>query len=168
MLKKIICAALALVLALSGCSAPKTLGFDIPRGVDSFDPQLAESDPELIIVENCFQGLLDKDENGIIIPGAAESWKVSEDGLTYTFNIKEGLFWNDGETPVTADDFLFAFQRLFSAETSAPPEAIFSISKIPKLFLTEKAEEIPSALKQPMPIPSLSLSTAPIRFSPTF
>ncbi len=125
MLKKICALVLALVLTLTGCSAPKTLGFDIPKGVDSFDPQLASSDPELIIVENCFQGLLDTDEEGKIIPGAAESWSVSEDGLMYTFHLRENLFWSDGETPVTADDFLFAFQRLFSPETSAPSRSDF-------------------------------------------
>ncbi len=119
-LKKICVLIAVLSLVLSGCSAPKTLGFDIPRGVDSFDPQLASSDPELIIVENCYQGLLDKDENGDIIPGAADNWEISSDGLTYTFYLKDGLLWNDGETPVTSDDFLFAFQRLFSKETSAP------------------------------------------------
>ncbi len=125
MLKKIICFVLVLSFVFSGCSAPKTLGFDIPRGVDSFDPQLAGSDPELIIVENCFQGLLDKDENGTLIPGAAEKWEVSENGLVYTFHLSEKLFWSDGETPVTSDDFLFAFERLFSPETSAPSRSDF-------------------------------------------
>lgn len=125
MFKKFICFILVLCFIFSGCSAPKTLGFDIPRGVDSFDPQLAENDPELIIVENCFQGLLDKDENGIIIPGAAESWNVSDNGLVYTFYLHENLLWSDGETPVTADDFLFAFERLFSPETSAPSRSDF-------------------------------------------
>ena len=125
MLKKLICFALVLMFILGGCSAPKTLGFDIPRGVDSFDPQLASSDPELIIVENCFQGLLDKDEHGTLIPGAAEKWEVSDDGLVYTFYLRRNLFWSDGETPVTADDFVFAFERLFSPETSAPSRSDF-------------------------------------------
>ena len=75
MLKKLICFVLVLSFVFSGCSAPKTLGFDMSRGVDSFDPQLAGSDPELIIVENCFQGLLDKDQNGVLIPGAAKNGK---------------------------------------------------------------------------------------------
>ncbi len=140
-LKKIICFALVLSLAFSGCGAPKTLGFDIPRGVDSFDPQLAGSDPELIIVENCYQGLLDKDENGTIIPGAAEKWEVSDDGLIYTFYIKEGLLWSDGETPVTADDFLFAFQRLFSPETSAPSRSDFFNIANSEEYLNGKAHE---------------------------
>ena len=139
--KKIICLVLVLSFAFSGCGAPKTLGFDIPRGVDSFDPQLAESDPELIIVENCFQGLLDKDEHGTIIPGAAEKWEVSENGLVYTFYIREGLFWNDGETPVTSDDFLFAFQRLFSPETSAPSRSDFFNIKNSEEYLNGKAHE---------------------------
>ncbi len=138
MLRKIILFVLVLCFAFSGCGAPKTLGFDIPRGVDSFDPQLAGSDPELIIVENCFQGLLDKDENGTIIPGAAKEWTVSESGLTYTFYLHEDLFWNDGETPVTADDFLFAFERLFSPETSAPSRSDFFNIKNSKAILEGK------------------------------
>jgi len=139
--KKIFCFVIAFVFAFSGCSAPKTLGFDIPKGVDSFDPQLAESDPELIIVENCFQGLLDKDENGTIIPGAAERWEVSENGLEYTFYISEDLFWSDGETPVTSDDFLFAFQRLFSPETSAPSRSDFFNIKNSEDILNGKTNE---------------------------
>ncbi len=132
---------LVFCFVFSGCGAPKTLGFDIPRGVDSFDPQLAESDPELIIVENCFQGLLDKDEHGTIIPGAAEKWEVSENGLVYTFHIRKDLFWNDGETPVTADDFLFAFQRLFSPETSAPSRSDFFNIKNSEDYLNGKVHE---------------------------
>ena len=125
MLKKTVLIVIAICLIFSGCGAPKTLGFDIPKGVDSFDPQLAGSDPELVIVENCFQGLLDKDEHGTLIPGVAENWEVSEDGLTYTFYLRKGLFWSDGESPVTADDFVFAFERLFSPETSAPSRSDF-------------------------------------------
>ena len=140
-LKKTALVVLVICFVLSGCGAPKTLGFDIPRGVDSFDPQLAGSDPELIIVENCYQGLLDKDENGGIIPGVAEKWEVSENGLVYTFYIKEGLLWNDGETPVTADDFLFAFQRLFSPETSAPSRSDFFNIKNAEAYLNGKAHE---------------------------
>ncbi len=150
MLKKLICFLLVLSFVFSGCSAPKTLGFDMSRGVDSFDPQLAGSDPELIIVENCFQGLLDKDEKGTLIPGAAEKWEVSENGHIYTFHLRKELFWNDGETPVTADDFLFAFERLFSPETSAPSRSDFYNiknsedvlnGKVPKKSLGVKATD---------------------------
>ena len=72
-MKKIICILLVIVLAFSGCKKEKVLGFDILSGVDTFDPQLASGDSELVIVKNCFQGLLDKDENGALITGAASS-----------------------------------------------------------------------------------------------
>lgn len=141
MLKKIIVLMLIFSFIFSGCSTPKTLGFDIPRGVDTFDPQLAESDPELIIVENCYQGLVDKDENGTIVAGAAQGWEVSEDGLTYIFYIRTDLYWNDGETPVTADDFLFAFQRLFRPETSAPSRSDFFNIKNSEAVLKGECKE---------------------------
>ncbi len=124
-MKKLILLILAVLLIFSGCGENKNLGFDISSGVHSFDPQLAKSDSELIIIKNCFQGLLDKDENGALIPGIAESYEISENGLEYTFHIKENLFWNDGETPITANDFVFGFKRLFSPETSAPSRSDF-------------------------------------------
>ncbi|NJO86578.1 MAG: hypothetical protein HC821_00340, partial [Lewinella sp.] len=45
-----------------------------------------------------------------MIPGAAESWEVSDDGRVYTFTLRDHS-WSDG-TPVTADDFVFAMQRI--------------------------------------------------------
>ena len=139
MLKKIFTLVLAALLLFSGCGKSKTLGFDIAAGVDSFDPQLAESDSELVIVKNCYQGLLDKDESGKLILGAAESMDVSDDGLVYTFKLRENIFWSDGVTPVIADDFLFAFQRLFSPETSAPFRSDFyNILNAEKVLSGEK------------------------------
>lgn len=122
---KTVCLLLAVILTFSGCKKDKSLGFDILSGVDTFDPQLASGDSELIIVKNCFRGLLDRDENGAIVPGAAESYKVSDDGLVYTFYLRRGMLWSDGKTPVTADDFVFAFQRIFTPETSAPSRGDF-------------------------------------------
>lgn len=138
--KRIICILLVLVLVLSGCKKEKVLGFDILSGVDTFDPQLASGDSELILVKNCFQGLLDRDENGALICGAAESYKVSDDGLIYTFSLRHGLLWSDGETPVTADDFVFAFQRLFRPETGAPSRSdFFNILNAEKILSGERA-----------------------------
>ena len=52
------------------------------------------------------------------IPGQAESWEISEDGLTYTFHLRDGIQWTDGE-PVKASDFVFAFKRLFNPATAS-------------------------------------------------
>lgn len=58
------------------------------------------------------------DENDNVIPGCAEDWTISEDGLTYTFTIREGMAWTNGE-PVTAHDFEFAWKKLLDPETAA-------------------------------------------------
>ena len=128
-----------MVIAFSGCKKEKSLGFDILSGVDTFDPQLASGDSELVITKNCFQGLLDRDEHGALTTGAAESYKVSPDGLVYTFYLQKGLLWSDGTTPITADDFVFAFQRLFKPETGAPSRGdFFNILNAEKILNGEK------------------------------
>ena len=61
--------------------------------VNSYDPQVAATQDEFLIAENCFEGLVRRDDEGNITPGCAESWQVSEDGLSYTFKLKQGLRW---------------------------------------------------------------------------
>ncbi len=56
---------------------------------------------------------------GEVVPAGAESWTVSEDGTTYTFTLRDGWTWSDG-TPVTADDYVYAFQRIVDPATAAP------------------------------------------------
>ncbi len=53
------------------------------------------------------------------VPAGADSWTVSDDGTTYTFHIREGWTWSDG-TPVTAGDYVYAFQRIVDPATAAP------------------------------------------------
>lgn len=84
----------------------------------SLDPHKVSGDWENRIVGDIFEGLVTEDINAEPIPGQAESWEISEDGLTYTFNLRDGIQWTDG-TPVTAGDFVFAFQRLMNPETAA-------------------------------------------------
>ncbi|HCQ03921.1 MAG TPA: peptide ABC transporter substrate-binding protein, partial [Candidatus Latescibacteria bacterium] len=61
--------------------------------------------------EFLFERLLLFDQNNDLIPGAAERWDVSEDGLTWTFHIRPNSRWSDGR-PVTAQDFEYTFRRL--------------------------------------------------------
>jgi peptide/nickel transport system substrate-binding protein len=58
-------------------------------------------------------------ESGEVIPDMTDGWEVSEDGLTYTFKIHDGIFWTDG-TPVTAKDFAFTYQALMSGQLDSP------------------------------------------------
>ena len=62
------------------------------------------------IIGDMFLGLTTEAADGSVIPGAAESWEVSDDGLVYTFKLRDHS-WSDG-VPVTADDFVFAFRRI--------------------------------------------------------
>ena len=77
----------------------------------TLDPHRYNLNLEEKILADLFEGLTAHDADGRIVPGAAKSWNVSEDGLTWTFRLREDARWSDG-APVTADDFVFSFRRL--------------------------------------------------------
>lgn len=84
----------------------------------SLDPALAQGTHESWVLENVFEGLMTFDENGELVPGMAESYEISEDGLTYTFTLRDGVTWSNGD-PVTAHDFEFAWKRALDPELAA-------------------------------------------------
>ncbi|MGV1770493.1 peptide ABC transporter substrate-binding protein [Agrobacterium vitis] len=84
----------------------------------SLDPAHISIDIEGFVIHDMFEGLTTHDANGKIVPGAAESWKVSDDGTVYTFKIRDNAKWSDG-SPVTAEDFQFAMRRLEDPKTAA-------------------------------------------------
>ena len=83
----------------------------------SLDPNLVQANWEDHIVGDMMLGLTTQDAKGQPIPGAAERWESSTDGLTWTFHLRDHQ-WSDGE-PVTADDFVFAWRRILDAKTAA-------------------------------------------------
>jgi len=94
---------------------------------DTLDPHHASGTWENRIIGDMFMGLATEAADGSVIPGAAESWTVSDDGLVYTFALREHT-WSDG-TDVTADDFVFAMRRLLAPETAAEYASImYSVS----------------------------------------
>lgn len=84
----------------------------------SLDPQKMSSDYENRIAGDIFEGLTTEDAKDNAIPGQAESWTISPDGKVYTFKLRDGIKWSDGQ-PVTAEDFVFAFQRLVDPKSAA-------------------------------------------------
>jgi len=84
----------------------------------TLDPHRYNLNLEEKILADLFEGLTAHDADGRIVPGAAESWSVSEDGLTWTFQLREDARWSDG-VPVTADDFVFSLRRLLDPATAA-------------------------------------------------
>ena len=136
-MKKLIGIILCIIIvasAFAGCS-PNNDNIDLiyPFGgkVNSYDPQLASTSDEFVIIENCFEGLVRCDDEGNITPGCASSWNVSDDGLVYTFNLASNLHWyifnsvknrmgKDYDPEITAHDFVFALQRAVDPATSSP------------------------------------------------
>jgi oligopeptide transport system substrate-binding protein len=84
---------------------------------ESLDPHFAGTQAEDNIVGDLMVGLLTLDAAARPVPGMAERWEVSKDGLTWTFHLRRAS-WSDG-APVTADDFAFAFRRLLNPRTGS-------------------------------------------------
>ncbi len=107
------------VLALAS-SAVSAATINIHNGGDptSLDPHKLSGDWENRIAGDIFEGLMTENVKAEAIPGQASEWTVSDDGLVYTFTLRDGIQWSDGK-PVTASDFVFAFQRLMNPETAA-------------------------------------------------
>lgn len=82
---------------------------------DSFDPGYTLNTFAAPVFFNCFVGLVRYNLDSELVPGAAESWDISEDGRTWTFHLVDGAKWSNG-SPVTAEDFAFAWQRVLTPE----------------------------------------------------
>ena len=86
--------------------------------VASLDPQKTEGVPESNVIRNLLEGLVETDNNGQIVPGVASSWR-QEQGRVWTFTLRDDAHWSDGE-PVTAQDFVYSWQRLADPKTASP------------------------------------------------
>ncbi|WP_459129579.1 peptide ABC transporter substrate-binding protein [Guggenheimella bovis] len=83
----------------------------------TIDPALNTAVDGAIVLVNMYEGLVQVDKDNQVIPGVAEKWDISEDGLTYTFHLRDSK-WSDGK-PVTAKDFEYAWKRALAPETAS-------------------------------------------------
>ena len=130
---------LLLAGTLSACgsdkSADRSFFYPLTAEPKSLDPQICGDKDTAMVVSSMYEGLVRMGEDGTIRPGVAQRMDVSEDGLTYTFHLRPDAKWHiiknfkyiygEGceknlELPVTAEDFVFAFQRIFTASTNSP------------------------------------------------
>lgn len=86
--------------------------------VASIDPQKTEGVPESNVLRDLFEGLVNQDADGHVVPGVAESWET-QDNKTFIFHLRKDAKWSNGD-PVTADDFVFTFQRAVDPATASP------------------------------------------------
>ena len=143
-IKNILCtllAAAAVLTAFSGCSAMREkknseLNIAIKASPATMDPQLASDTNSGRIISLFTCTLYMYDETNTIVPGLAESMEWSDDNLTATYHLKEGIRWSDG-SPITADDFVYAFKHLADPETAS--NAVYLITSC---CIIENAAEI--------------------------
>ena len=107
--------------ASSAAAAPaekQEMTFVLNNIPDGLDPGVTNNSFAQYVLINCFEGLVTYDETGSLVGGSAESWDISDDGLVYTFHLRDGLKWCDG-TPLTAQDFVYSIQRVLTPATAA-------------------------------------------------
>lgn len=116
------------------------LYYPVTEDFRSIDPQIAADDSSKLIAYNCFEGLVRLNEKGEVVPAGADSWSVSSDSLTYTFNLRRDAKWYltntskeelsdtdpgksdlpmNFDTRVTAKDFVFGLKRAVDPATGA-------------------------------------------------
>lgn len=143
MLKKVIALCMALLLpaaVLSGCSGdgdeaePVYFSYPIDEMPQRIDPTIASTLAERTVIENCMEGLVRVDSAGNIVPGVAQTIKISDDGLHYEFQLRQDAKYHvfsseDGEDAyfpegfdnrVTAHDFVFALRRALDPAMGCP------------------------------------------------
>jgi peptide/nickel transport system substrate-binding protein len=119
--------ALALVLGTGAALAQQT---DITIGMVLEPPNLdptagAAAAIDEVVYANIFEGLTRFAPDGSVIPGLAESWDISEDGLTYTFNLREGVTFHDGSA-MTAEDVVFSLDRARAEDSTNAQKPLFA------------------------------------------
>ena len=131
MKKQLVLATLVLTgaLVLSGCggggsksaakAGGKILTIEMGPEVESIDPALNTTNDGANYLTYLFDNLLRIDKEGKVAPSLAEKYEVSDDGLTWTFHLRDGLKWSDGSA-LTADDFVYSWQRLVDPSVAAP------------------------------------------------
>ena len=137
----VVALAIASAVALSGCGGAKSgsdsavdsksaqsdgtktgkkiLTIQLGPDVESIDPALNSAVDGANYILFAFDNLLKMDKDGKVVPGLAEKYEVSDDQLTWTFHLRDGLKWSDGSA-LTADDFVYSWQRLVDPSVAAP------------------------------------------------
>lgn len=158
MKKKVFAALLATAMTatlIAGCGTPgsggssdggssdgKVFRYSTSTEPTTLDPTKSNCIPDNEIQHALTESLV-RNTGGEVNPGVAESWEVSEDGLTYTFHLNPDAKWSDGEQ-ITAQDFVYSWQRLMNPDTAAPYAFIGEYLK--NGLAVEKGEMDPSQL----------------------
>lgn len=120
-----------IILPACGTKAGKggtTLTVNVGPDPDTIDPALNSAVDGGTMIIHAFEGLMTLDKNGVPVEAQAKSYEVSEDGTVYTFHIRDDAKWSDGK-PVTANDFVYSWNRAANPETAADYAYMFDVIK---------------------------------------
>ena len=108
---------------------PKVLRIANGAEPETLDPRKATGNPESIVLRQIFEGLCTQDQKGEAVPGVAEKWEMSPDGLKFKFFLRANAKWSNGD-PVTAKDFEYSWLTTLSPELGSKyAEQLFYIKK---------------------------------------
>lgn len=125
----------ALLAATAPVVAASELVYVVNNEASRYDPGTSVETFAAPIIGNTFEGLVRFAPDGSVVPALAESWEISEDGLTYTFHLRDAK-WSDGQ-PLTAHDFVYSWTRVLTPATGAMNAV--------KMYLIEGGEEFYNA-----------------------
>ena len=110
-------------------AADQTFTYRVLDEHSSVDPQVVEDVTGSEIVRDLFEGLMNQDADGNLVPGVATGFEVNDDNTVYTFTLRDNAKWSNGE-PVTAGDFVFAWQRAADPALSSPYQWFIELMSI--------------------------------------
>ncbi|MHC5372977.1 peptide ABC transporter substrate-binding protein [Enterococcus sp. LJL120] len=97
----------------------QAIDVSLPAQLSTLDTTQTTDKVTFTVAQQIFEGLYRLDETSTPVPGLAESVDISDDGLVYTFHLRDDIHWSDG-TPITSNDFMYAWKKLVTPETAAP------------------------------------------------
>ena len=116
----------ALLLAVGATETTTAATFRlVTQATVQTDPALISSEGEVALANAVYDYLIDVDHNNVIQPRLADSWTVSADGLTYTFELANGVTFHDGSA-LTAADVVWTFNRLRDPDAELPTSSLYS------------------------------------------
>lgn len=116
--------AVCMLFSTSACkkhgprNGDKQINYSLSGEPKTLDPQIAADADSVTVIDALYEGLARLDAQGKAQPGAAEKWESSTDGTDFTFTLRKDAKWSDG-TPLTANDFVYAFQRALAPQTGS-------------------------------------------------
>ena len=162
-MKRLFALIAVLCLVCAGCSGvrgsdTRIIYLPLDASVQQLDPQVAQDAASVAVLHTVFEGLTRLEKDGSVAPAAA-TWTVSDDGTVYTFSLREGYWYCEGERlgRVTAQDFVFGFSRVLTAPDNDLPAR--------RLYIIEGAEALRNGTAQQFGAQALDENTLRITLS---